>query len=248
MVQFESLSNFRDMGGVQTRDGKVVKPHCFYRSGALFDASEHDVETLNTLGIKAIIDYRDDNEVVGQPSSKDIQAPIIHIPARKETSVLPTASMEMLTDRSKLDAISLEDFAAFYTELPFDNPVYQKLIQLVANGDTPLLHHCSAGKDRTGVGAALIYLLLNVSEETIIEEYLLTNDYIDATPPNWYQYVVSKVGEHPTLTALARCDRRFIEPMFRAILAKYGDYETYFDKEHHLTKDDIERIRAIYTK
>lgn len=248
MVQFESLSNFRDMGGVQTLDGTTVKSNYFYRSGALFDASEKDIQTLNTLNLKAIIDYRDDSEAAGQPSSENIQSTIIQIPARKETSILPTASMEMLTDRSKLDAISLDDFATFYTELPFNNPVYQKLIQLVAEKDVPLLHHCSAGKDRTGVGAALIYLLLNVSEEEIVKEYLLTNDYIDASPPNWYRYVVSKVGEHPTLTALARCDRRFIEPVFDAILSKYGDYSTYFLKEHQLTQSDIEKIRAYYTE
>lgn len=246
----ERLSNFRDMGGLVTKTGAQVKKGLLFRCGALADATENDLQALAALNLQTVIDYRDDIEAEKQPSPLLKEVEMIRIAARKNSGdAMKSMSMEQLfANKDLLAHISPELFAQFYAELPFDNEVYRVLIDKVATKQVPLLHHCSAGKDRTGVGAALIYLLLDVSEETIMEEYLLTNAYIEAHPPRWYQYAVKHLGDHPTLKTLAGCDPLFLSSVFEAIKKRYGTYEAYFLAEHQLDREKIANIRAFYTE
>lgn len=246
----EQLSNFRDMGGVQTSDGHVVKEGLLFRCGALADATAADIKTLQELKIETVIDYRDDIEEQKQPSPVLPGVNMIRIPARQDTTdTMKSMSMEQVfSNQAVLDKITPDLFADFYAELPFDNEVYRVLLQKVANKNVPLIHHCSAGKDRTGVGAALIYLLLGVREEDIMTEYLLTNAYIEQHPPRWYVFAMNHLGEHPTLKALAGCDPLFLTSVFDAIKARYSTYEAYFLAEHQLDATQISEIRHFYTK
>lgn len=246
----EQLSNFRDMGGLPTLDGHVVKEGLLFRCGALADATLQDIVTLEELRLKTIIDYRDDMEAEKQPSPTINNATMIRIPARQDTSdAMKSMSMEQVfSNQAVLDKISPALFADFYAELPFDNEVYRVLIQKVATKQVPLLHHCSAGKDRTGVGAALIYLLLGVDETEIMEEYLRTNAYIAQHPPRWYTFAMRHLGDHPTLKALAGCDPLFLTSVFEALKTRYGTYEAYFLAEHQLDMAQISDIRHFYTK
>lgn len=250
MLKMEQLSNFRDMGGVQTIDGHVVKEGLLFRCGALADATATDIATLQTMNIKTVIDYRDDIEAEKQPSPILPGVKMTRIPARKDTTdAMKRMSMEeVFSNQAVLEKITPDLFADFYAELPFDNEVYRVLLQQVAAKNVPLLHHCSAGKDRTGVGAALIYLLLGVSEEKIMEEYLLTNAYIEEHPPRWYVFAMNHLGDHPTLKALAGCDSLFLTRVFDTIKARYGTYEAYFLAEHQLNAAQISEIRHFYTK
>lgn len=245
----EQLSNFRDMGGVVTATGTHVKKGLLFRCGALADATANDLQALAALQLKTVIDYRDDIEAEKQPSPLLNTVDMIRIAARKDSGdAMKSMSMEQLfANKDLLANISPELFAQFYAELPFDNEVYRVLVKKVATKQVPLLHHCSAGKDRTGVGAALIYLLLGVQEDVIMKEYLLTNDYIAAHPPRWYQFAVKHLGDHPTLKTLAGCDPLFLSSVFKAMKERYGTYEAYFLAEHQLDEAQIAEIRQFYT-
>lgn len=245
----EQLSNFRDMGGIVTKNHKCVKKGLLFRCGALADATENDLRALEALNLQTVIDYRDDIEAEKQPSPVLKGVEMIRIAARKDSGeAMKSMSMEQLfSNKELLTKISPELFAQFYAELPFDNEVYRVLIQKVATKRVPLLHHCSAGKDRTGVGAALIYLLLDVDEEMIMQEYLLTNAYIEAHPPRWYQFAVKHLGNNPILKTLAGCDPLFLTSVFDAIKQQYGTYAAYFLAEHQLNAQQISEIRQFYT-
>lgn len=246
----EQLSNFRDMGGVFTKDHRRVKEGLLFRCGALADATENDLRALEALKLQTVIDYRDDIEAEKQPSPALNQVEMIRIAARKDSGgdAMKSMSMEQLFgNKELLTKISPQLFAQFYAELPFDNEVYRVLIRKIATKQVPLLHHCLAGKDRTGVGAALIYLLLGVDEETIMKEYLLTNAYIEAHPPRWYQFAVQHLGDRPVLKTLAGCDPLFLKSVFDAIKKRYGTYDAYFLEEHQLDAKEISDIRHFYT-
>lgn len=119
-------------------------------------------------------------------------------------------------------------------------------------GDTPLAFNCSAGKDRTGLAAALILTALGVPRETIIEDYLLSNRYYKPKPPK------PGASPDPTAALLARMppevtqalmgvDRRYIEASFEAIDAK-GGIGRFLKDDLALETNEIARLRSLYLK
>jgi len=173
VIPFEAVHNFRDMGGYKTKDGRRVKNGLFYRSAALGKMTLADKELFETLGIKTIFDYRDNNEAYHNPNPVFSYAQYIQIPAKGNHA------FEMPTNAGGRDfykVVSPEMFRDFYAQMPFNNLSFKELMQTIQNPDNlGLVHHCAVGKDRTGIGGALILLALDVPEETIMEDYLDTN-------------------------------------------------------------------------
>lgn len=100
----------------------------------------------------------------------------------------------------------------------FNNPSYQRLLNIVCDEDVLLLHHCFAGKDRTGVGAALIYLLLDVPEEQIIKEYLRTEEEMRSNIPKWFKAIKETMNDREeVLKQLSGVKEDYIKEVFSAI-------------------------------
>lgn len=244
-VNFEGIHNFRDMGGLVTSEGKVVKPNLLYRSGHLADATEGDIEELKNLGVKCIFDYRDDEEALKNPTPiikgiKYIREPAI----TTKTPIKATDILELL-EKNTVQQI-IDDFSSFYASMPFNNESYRKLLKQFIACEGPLLHHCTAGKDRTGVGAALMYLSLGVSENDIITEYLLTNEANKKNEPKWYTELASQLEDAEGLKAVSGVREEFITAVFEKIKEKYGTYASYFAEEYSMTEEDLLKIKKYY--
>ena len=244
-MTFEGINNFRDMGGVKTKDGRTVKTGLLFRCGHLANATGQDVDLLNELGVQLIFDYRDEREAINYPTPELVGVRNLRVPAIKEDSAVKVGSIGEAIRSGALDTI-VENFSKFYSGMAFGNPAYKALLDEVLKCDGPLIHHCTAGKDRTGVGATLIYLLLGVSEENIIEEYLLTNKSNSEKPPQWYVDLVAQIGEDERLKAIVGVSRELLQAVFDAIREKYGGYEEYFEAEYGITANDIEKLRNYY--
>ena len=244
-IQFEGINNFRDMGGVLTKDGRMVKHGLLFRCGHLANTTAQDLEKLQQLGLKLIFDYRDEGEAQVYPSPALENVRNVRIAAIAQQSAVKVGSIGEALRSGAFDKI-LNDFSTFYSSIAFNNPSYKALLQEVLKCEGPILHHCTAGKDRTGVGAALIYLLLGVSEEEIIKEYLLTNAGNKQTKPQWYQDLVAQIGEDERLQAIVGVSRELLQAVFDAIIEKYGSYEAYFEEEYSITRADIEKLRGYY--
>ena len=243
---FEGIHNFRDMGGLRTKDGRVVRKGLLYRCGELGFLTPKDREVLKELGIKTIIDYRDEDEVEKSPSPILEGVDNIRISAKKANSILKSASIEELMKTDFVNKFKREVFSQFYAELPIDNPAYKELMNRLKEKKVPLIHHCTAGKDRTGVGSAIIYLLLGVSEQDIIEEYLLTNATMEKNPPKWLEKVKAILGDSHELQALAFCQQIWLEAAFQKIKDVYPSYEDYFYYEFGITAQDREAMKDFY--
>lgn len=246
MIALEAIQNFRDMGGLTTQDSRKVKHGLLFRSGHLANATPHDLNTLqHHLQIKTIFDYRDKIEIVRAPTPPLEQVKLINVPAIQENSPIKIGSLQTLFfEHSKEQLIT--DFSSFYTSMSFNNPSFKRLMQEVARGDGPLLHHCTAGKDRTGVGAALIYLLLGVDEEQITKEFLLTNELNKQSTPEWAMAYIEEHGYDERFHLLHGVYAQLIESVFIAIKQKYGTYDTYFFHEYGFGAKQVEAIRAKY--
>lgn len=244
-VQFEKIYNFRDMGGRTTIDGYTVKKGMLFRCGELGHATDKDINILETLQLKVIFDYRDGSEAKLNVSPSIENVKNIRVPARVKDSIIPTANMEELL---KSDIFLQPNvFGEFYSEIVFNNPSYQRLLNIVCAQEAPLLHHCSAGKDRTGVGSALIYLLLDVPEEQIINDYLRTNNELRSNPPKWFTVMEEQMkGRTEAFQSFASANKDYIQAVFSAIKSRYTNYDTFFEREYGITTEMKEQAKEFY--
>jgi protein-tyrosine phosphatase len=219
------------MGGYETSDGRHVKWGVLYRSGVLGDVSEAARAQFLELGIRTIFDLRTNGERGRRPNNWHHQTQINYLSRNYEYSV---GSLDSLIRRGDFAVPALiQAVQDDYRELPFEQSAsYRELFRLLIAGRAPLLFNCMAGKDRTGVAAALILFALGVPRQTIEHEYSLTEAHIHeltaifrvdsryaalaALPPDRYMPVLQA---DPANLALA----------FKEIERRHGSTEAYFD-------------------
>jgi protein-tyrosine phosphatase len=229
------MKNFRDLGGIASQDGRVVKKGYFYRSANLENLSKEDVDTLKKLNIKCIFDYRSDNEANNHPSTeiegiKNIRVPAMNLQKFSEKS----GAFNMLKEN--------------YHELPINNPSYRRLVELVRDPDMlPLLNHCTAGKDRTGVGSAIILMILGVSRENIIKDYLKSNDFAENEINNLIEQKPEfKKVDREKLNHIFGVNLDYINAAFDRIDDEYKTVEDYLNGEFGLDLDELNNLRNMY--
>jgi protein-tyrosine phosphatase len=168
-LTFEGGYNIRDLGGYPTQDGRQTRFNILIRSGGLDKTSPAGQEQLIAHGIRTIIDLRDDWEIkkYGHPFTDSQRVTYLN---------LPLIGDALTADESWTDETSdLTEMHEFYTRyLARCQPQIGKIITAMVDRESPTLFHCYAGKDRTGIIAALILMAMNVSEETIIEDYAVS--------------------------------------------------------------------------
>lgn len=247
----ENIMNFRDLGGLNTKDGRKVKKGFFYRSARLNEASEKDIEELKALGLKQIFDYRDDFEV--KYNYVDIYS-IIDVKHAHYPSQLNNDKLYKLKKSSHLrklfHKVSIDDVKMTYTYLPFDNLGYKAMVKALKEEQVPFLQHCSAGKDRAGFGSALLLLILGVEYDEILKDYLKSlevRDYIEEKLAQFIPRILRKpmVKRYEPLLIV---DKVFLDAAFEEIKVKYDSFENYFLQEFDLNEKDLEDIRNRYTE
>jgi protein-tyrosine phosphatase len=188
IVALEGCSNLRDLGGYRTADGRRVRFGQIFRSASLAGLTASDLQTFADLGLRTICDFRGDREAERALSQLPSNAPpeVVRIPIEPRVG----ASLRDLLAREEATGQDVHDLLRIaYTAYATDHlPRYRALLDLVLQEERrPLLFHCSAGKDRTGFGAALLLTALGVPRETVVADYLATNRIWKrerALPPN----------------------------------------------------------------
>jgi protein-tyrosine phosphatase len=237
--------NLRDIGGYPTTDGKRVRWKQVYRSGTLNELSPSDVEQLAKHNLRLICDLRSPDEVADSPDdAARFGAHYKHLPIQADRSAMRQLRAaffqpERLTDimRESYNTIILEDNAAF---------IGQILRDISDPANLPLLFHCTAGKDRTGVTAALLLAVLGVPDHIIAADYALSNRYYHRFRAQ-VAGVVKKVGWmglsvdsiHPLLIA----DGDMMIEMLAALRARYGSIEAYLTERAGLTPQHLHNLR-----
>lgn len=244
VIPFEAVYNFRDMGGYKTKDGRRVKNGLFYRSAALGKMTLSDKELFETLGIKTIFDYRDNNEAYHNPNPVFSHAQYIQIPAKGNHA------FEMPTNAGGRDfykVVSPEMFRDFYAQMPFNNLSFKELMQTIQNpNNLGLVHHCAVGKDRTGIGGALILLALDVPVETIMEDYLDTNIHLRPMVERMVQAIQHQYNEQELqqFYALMSAREDYLQAALDAMDRRYGSKTGFLEQEFGLTIEKREQLQS----
>jgi len=246
LIPLEGAHNFRDFGGYATRDGRSVRWGMLYRSDDLAELSASDLATFRKLGIRWLCDFRSESERATEvdrlPGS---DAPVV------ENLAITAANLGDL--RARILSGGDEDYAQllmdanreFATRFAYR---YQTLFDRLADPrNLPALIHCTAGKDRTGLGAALVLFALGVPRETIFRDYLLTNHYAHEHIERTLLFIrfASFFRTDPErVRPLLDVRREYLEAAFAAIEASYGSVERYLREGLHVSNAERARLRA----
>lgn len=259
-ISFEGTVNFRELGGYQAGDGRTVRFGQFYRCGALGEiVSDKDKEKLAGLGIQSIIDFRSkgewdscpDPELAGVKHQRicALRYPTDHT----EIDFSPegmAGSLQKMEDMARQYGGAARVFAGMYADMPFSNPAFQALFTELREGRTPLLFHCMAGKDRTGIAAILILLLLGVDRETALDDYELTNVYRKPYVDRLLAEHAEEISENPDLERdiiyREGVSRELAAGAIDAIETRYGSYERFFLEEFGIDRAELKRLRDLY--
>ena len=243
-LPFASVPNFRDIGGYLTKDGRTVRWNRVYRASALDNLSQHDAERLQELNVKLVCDVRTKEEQVADPDKLPDSINLISAPPSSDDSVLRTV-FRLLFQADFLENLLLDLYQRFMVD---DNPqVFARIFQEMSEeNNLPMLIHCAAGKDRTGISIALLLSLLGVPDETIIADYTLSNHHYDffkaSTRKNLAQLKVFGLNE-ADFDYLLIADGRLMQETLDYVRQKYGSIENYCLHYLGLSPQTLEAIR-----
>ncbi|MEM6633432.1 MAG: tyrosine-protein phosphatase [Bacteroidota bacterium] len=226
--------NFRDLGGIKTQEGKRVKWGLFFRSGKLDGLNAADQNFLKQLGISHVVDFRSDGEVEEAPDQLppeiSYQRVIIGLGQTMDRKKLmdslktlnPAQSANLLVEANKLFAGA-------------SSGDYQPFVELIDSGSgLPIVFHCTAGKDRTGFGAALILLALGVDRETIMNDFLMSN-YYRVGHGNFRMNFTWVVGlKREVIEPLMEVRPEYLQAAFATIDSLYGGTDAFLEEVYGL--------------
>lgn len=254
----KKLKNFRDLGGIRTTDGKEVRRGLLYRSGHLCKITEEKAEFLRDIkGIRNVVDLRSPSELAEKqdvlakgvryfhlPPLNDKQNPSINKNNREAVleSIMAKegGAKKHLSDIYRLMVTQKESLEAFHDFIRL----------LLENRDSEgILWHCTQGKDRTGIAAAVILMALGVDRKEIMRDYMRTNR--SCAFVNFWIFIgvcIVKFSVHAarSLDHLLSARTFFMEAAFDEIDRVYGGTEVFLREGIGLSEDELMRLKAMY--
>ena len=233
---FSALDNFRDFGGGVGKDGRRIKQRLLYRSAHHARASDADLQALHLLGLTALVDLRRTEERSHEPNrTPEAAGTEIILNDIAQEGDEPFSEFLKTSD---LSPRAMQDYlAGYYERAPFEPrhiDLYSRYFKALASADGPVLIHCAAGKDRTGILAALTLHLLGAPYEDALSDYLKTNDpeRMAKRLPLLREHIVTLTGRVATdeaLYAVMGVEARFLDIAFDAMSARYGTVDAYLE-------------------
>lgn len=248
IVRLEGVSNFRDLGGYKTKDGRRVKKGLLFRSADLTNMTDKDKAVLQSLKIKYFFDFRDVQEANIRPDPMIEGIKYERVAANNYVQEAPTNyTIEDVAHTYK--EFNGDTLKKMYASMTVQNPAYKRLLEIIQEPtNLGLVQHCAVGKDRTGIGSALILLALDVPKETIIEDYLLSNEQLKSL----HEVILAKLDgiNDPVILQTAKdlltAKEEYIESFFTAISKNYRDSSAYLLQEYNLDIGKREKLMELY--
>lgn len=247
---FRTELGLRELGGWKSADGRVVRHGLLYRGSALTGLNSKERRLVNKLGLRFILDLRAPGEVTGREDYVPAGAEYVRIGGMyiddgTEVDFSP-AGIARIMGRIQADQEHFLD--DLYVGMMFGNPAVHALVDRLVHGTAPLYFHCTAGKDRTGVCAAVLLSLLGVPDDAILEEYLLTNIYrasIINMRPEELPEGISQL-DRDNWARFNSVDAAQLKAALDAVDKRFGTREDYFRDEFGLDAAALESLRSRY--
>ena len=250
-VPLQEGTNFRDLGGYPAADGKRVRWGRLFRSGHSAHLTDQDQAMVISLNIGVCCDFRRLDEQASAISRLCPSTRIVPLP-------ISPGSSNSFFEQLRRQGGQPEEMAAFMVDINrefvrvYDEPYRQMFHELIALDERAFMFNCAAGKDRTGFAAALILSALGVSEEVILEDYLLTSRYYP------WEREMSRVIHNYNEEAGGNLNEALVMPMlevrpeylagaFATIDEDYGSVERYLEEALGVGSAERAILRAKLT-
>lgn len=254
---YDGVENVRDFGDYDTAAARRIAPGRLFRSGHWANASDADLDRFQTLGVTTVVDLRRAVEREQQPSRRhaDFTAVVITTPASPE-DLTEAPHIAFLKSQDLTPDSSREFMASAYRRIPYEAPhldLFSRYFRALAQDDGGVLIHCAAGKDRTGILAALTHRMLGVHADDLVEDYVLTNAAVrlEERAPEIAQRLSRWTGRPASpeaVVAFVGVEPAYLDEAFTEIERRSGSLDAYFAKALGLdaaTRDRIaERLLA----
>ena len=251
----EGQSNFRDIGGYQTTDGRRVRTGLIYRSGELSHLSHDDVSMLDSLGVKTIVNFLTLEEISTNGEDR--------LPDKTVTVSIPmnpggwSHEAQNAIRTAEFDKLSPDINPEFHRILAREMAEeYGRFLETLVETEGPVVFHCSHGVHRTGTATAIVLTLLGVPWEVVRNEYLLSNIYRETEVKESLEklrLMAAKANDldpeevdMTNIEAFYILQGSYIDATRDYVLTEYGSFENYAQKALGLDAPQIEKLKVKF--
>jgi protein-tyrosine phosphatase len=259
LIPIPGIKNLRDMGGYKSRSGERFKWGKLYRSGRPSELKVEAHAAMAALNIGTVVDFRSEKEKHNSPIvwNQHWQPKYKEVPIGGNAAAWVKELFEKLST-SPFPAKELNDqFILAFQTIPIENIDGLKALFDVLIDDAPhdqaALFHCTAGKDRTGIAGALIMNALNIHQDDIMADFLLTNDAVDLEKSSrelatWASEKTGRVINPAAVLPLVGVEESFLTAAYNIIDEKFGSMDQYLKKAMGLSPERLDKLQELLTE
>lgn len=242
-IKIKKVNNFRTVGNIKNSEGKTLKEGKFYRSGDLHKLKNSSFKELEKLGIKEIIDLRNSKEISQKPDHLPENINYKNYSAFEDQGDQLSQAKKLVLKGKVNGSDANKRMLDFYKDYVTENPeIIKKIITEILESDQPILYHCTAGKDRTGITTALILTILRFDKETIYNDYLLSNNFREKLILKRLNLANNLHFSYPkmdlkVLEKLSWIESNYLDAAFDEIDKKYGSMDFYIQNVLQISED-----------
>lgn len=243
-IRLKGSNNIRDLGGIKVKEG-IIKNNKLIRGNLLNNLTKEDIEILiREHKLSTILDLRTSGEIQKQ---KDISIPkvkYINIPIFEDDIIGVTHKQKNIKNVDKMEIDMKKIYEKMLSTYYLDNiSKIIKFIMKLRDNQYSVLFHCTQGKDRTGVIAAILLMILGGSKEIIIEDYLYTNKANRTNVESYKPKLLDdKFNLNKTETSFL-AKKEYIEVIFHIVESEWNGIDNFIENGLKIEKEDIIRFK-----
>ena len=238
-LPMEGCVNFRDLGGYRNSQGQTVRWRRLFRSDALQHLTPADADlAIGELNVRLVVDLRNSNEAErdGRGPLPEMGAEYRHFPFLEGRGIPPFTGGDVVERLSSTYEWLVHNSGPLVADAV--TTISEAVASNAGSGPSGAVFHCSAGKDRTGIVAALILEVLGVDNDTITADYLLTNEVIEGILQRIKAMESNNTVTVQSLSAQPAAFQRFCD----TLQGDYGGAEAYLQR-HGVSAETLESLR-----
>lgn len=269
-IPLQGTINTRSLQGYIAKDKRKIKANRVFRSDALINLTKEDIHFFERVNLRYDVDLRGKNEILKNPDKTILGCQYIHSPIQddlnkslneiyphkeyniKREDIKGTIEYAFRLNKNGDVSIAFENVYRSFINEEFAQQHYALLLKiLLENKEGSVLFHCADGKDRCGTGVMLFLKMLDIDDETIIYDYLKTNENTKAKADSRVKYLMEEcqVDNKIILNSvriLAGVRENFILAAMDEINTKYNGFKNYFNKQLGFSDEMIEEMKNNY--